>query len=139
MKRAVNRTDSEIKIFFAGRQAALKLFNSLHKTIKKVCSPDIEVTKTQISFGEVYKYFWIWLPQTWIRKRSENSITLTIVTGKKIRSRRIEESIQVKNGYWTHHMIIENSNDIDKEIEGLIREGYEFYLKRLEHKQKKKN
>ena len=133
MKRINHKTAVAIKRFFAGRESSLKLFNSLLQTIEEICSPEIEVTKTQISFGEKYKYIWIWLPQTWIKKRSENSITLTIMTGKKLVSSRIEESVKSKDGYWTHHIIIESIKDIDKDIEDLIRLAYDFYLERLDY------
>lgn len=133
-----DKTENDIAKFFRGRDASLKLFKLLLKLIERNRSPKIEVSKTQISFGEDYKYIWVWLPQTWIKKRSENSITLTIVTGKKNRSDKIEESVQPKKGYWMHHIIIESSKDIDKEIEDLIQESYNFYLKRLDHKRQQK-
>ncbi|HLP11174.1 MAG TPA: DUF5655 domain-containing protein [Flavobacteriales bacterium] len=132
------KTENDIAKFFRGKNGSLKLFKLLRKLIEEHRSPKIEVSKTQISFGEDYKYIWVWLPQTWIKKRSESSITLTIVTGKKIQSDKIEESVQPKKGYWTHHIIIENSSDIDKEIEQLIQESIHFYLARLAHKRKQK-
>lgn len=122
-----DKTEKDILEFFHGRGGALKLFKRLRKIIERHRSPKIEISKTQISFGEDYKYMWVWLPQTWIKKRSENSITLTIVTGKKIQSDKIEESVPPKKGYWTHHIIIETSKDIDKEIEDLIQESLDFH------------
>lgn len=129
-----DKTENDIANFFRGRDASLKLFNLLRRLVEKTRSPKIEVSKTQISLGEVYKYIWVWLPQTWIKTRQENSITLTIMTGKKINSDKIKESVQSKKGYWTHHIIIENSKDIDKEVEDLIQESINFYLKRIEDK-----
>jgi hypothetical protein len=129
-------TENDITRFFDGRAASLSLFNRLRKVIERKRSPRIEVSKTQISFGEAYKYLWLWLPQKWIKKRGENSITLTIVTGKKIKSDRIEESVQPKKGYWTHHIVIESAKDIDKEIGNLIQASIDFYLERLENKRK---
>ena len=78
-----NKTENDIAKFFRGRDASFKLFKLLRKLIEQDRSPKIEVSKTQISFGEDYKYIWVWLPQTWIKKRQANSIALTIVTGKK--------------------------------------------------------
>jgi hypothetical protein len=131
------KTERDIAAFFRGREESLRLFNTLRQRIESKCTPKIQVTKTQISFGEVYKYLWVWLPQTWIRKRKEDSITLTIATGKKIRSKRIEESVQPKKGFWTHHVLIENSSDIDAEVERLIQASIDFYLERLSRKQAK--
>jgi hypothetical protein len=133
-----DKTETDIVKFFHGRDASLRLFKRLRKLIERNRSPKIEVSNTQISFGEEYKYIWVWLPQTWIKKRSESSITLTIVTGKKKHSDKIEESVQPKKGYWTHHIILENGKDIDKEIEDLIQESISFYLERLEHKRQQK-
>ena len=91
-----NKTENDIAKFFRGRDASFKLFKLLRKLIEQDRSPKIEVSKTQISFGEDYKYIWVWLPQTWIKKQQANSITLTIVTGKKIHSDKIQESVQPK-------------------------------------------
>jgi hypothetical protein len=131
-----DKTENDIVNFFQGRDVSLKSFNLLRRLIERHRSPKIEVSKTQISFGEDYKYIWVWLPQTWIKKRQENSITLTIMTGKKVKSDKIEESVQPKKGYWTHHIIIESSKDINREIEDLIQESINFYLKRLKGKRK---
>jgi hypothetical protein len=133
-----DKTEKEIALFFQGRPGSLHLFNRVRRLVERKCSPKIEVSKTQISFGEVYKYIWIWLPQIWIKKRKENSITLTIATGKKIQSDRIKESVQPRKGYWTHHIIIESSKDIDDELGSLIQESIDFYLERLERKRKQK-
>lgn len=118
MTEDLNKTDQEIRKFFAGKPGSLKLFNSVRNVIEKIGSPEITVSKTQISFGEKYKYLWVWLPQTWIKKRPEDSIILTIVTGKKIDSDRIEESVQPDMGYWTHHIIIGSEKDLDDEVIG---------------------
>ena len=133
-----DKIENDIEKFFHGRGASLKLFKRVRKLIERNRSPKIEVSKTQISFGEKYKYIWIWLPQTWIKKRPENSITLAILTGKKINSKKIQESVQPKKGFWTHHIIIGNGKDIDKEIEDLIQESLNFYLTRLENKRQEK-
>lgn len=131
------KTDNDIAKFFHGRDVSLKLFKRLRKLIERKRSPKIEVSRTQISFGEDYKYIWVWLPQKWIKKRSKNSITLTIVTGKQMSSERIVESVQPRKGYWTHHIIIEDAKDIDKEIETLIQESLNFYEERIEHKRQR--
>lgn len=127
--------DAGLEKFFAGRPASRKLFDLLLKSIEKYGAPHMQVKKTQISFGKQYKYIWVWLPQTWIKKRPVDSITLTIMTGSKLKSARIEESVSSARGYWTHHIIIKSSEEIDNELEALMRESYEFYQLRLARKQ----
>ena len=129
--------ENKLSEFFHGKEASFRLFKVLRKVIEKNCPAEITVMKTQIAFGEVYKYIWIWLPQTWIKKRPADSITMTIVTGKKIRSPKIVQSVQPKKGFWTHHIIIKTKEEIDKELAGLIKESYYFYLNRLEKKARK--
>lgn len=129
--------EKKITAFFHGREAALELFQMLRKVIEKNCSPKITVSKTQIAFGEDYKYLWVWLRQMWIHKRPENSITLSVVTGEKLTNKRIVESVQPKKGYWTHHILIDNKNEIDQEVEKLIKASYSFYLERQALKDRK--
>jgi hypothetical protein len=128
--------NTEIKIvdFFKGRPKAFKLFQKLRKVIEKESSTKITVTKTQISFGEAYKYIWVWLPQMWITKRPDSSITLTIATGKKLNHNRITESVSPKKGFWTHHILINHQNEIDNELGDLIQASYQFYRERKEKK-----
>lgn len=133
-----DKTENDIVEFFKGREASLKLFKLLRQVIEKNCSPDIEVSKTQISFGENYKYIWVWLPQKWVTKRPEGSITLTIVTGEKLKHDRIVESVQPRKGYWTHHILIDNKRAIDEKVEDLIKKSYDFYLKRIDNKKKQR-
>lgn len=137
----MNLNEKDILEFFKGREDALKLFRLLCRVIDRYCSPEVKVTKTQISFGEEYKYLWVWLPQMWVTKRPENSIALTIMTGEKLQNDKIVESVQPKIGYWSHHILINNKKDIDNNVEDLIKKSYAFYLQRIDNKkrpQKKK-
>ncbi|MCP2043913.1 DUF5655 domain-containing protein [Pontibacter sp. HSC-36F09] len=133
-----DKTEDAILEFFKGRESSLKLFRLLRRVIERNCSPEIKVSKTQISFGEIYKYIWVWLPQVWVANRPEGSLVLTIVTGGSLTSDRIVESVQPKKGYWTHHIIIENEKDIDTQIEDLIKKSYDFYTERLDHKKQQR-
>jgi hypothetical protein len=128
---------AEVIGFFKGRPASLKLFMAVRKMIGEIGSPEVKVMRTQISFGEALKYAWVWLPQRWISKRDANSITLTLVTGKPVRSSLIEESVQPKKGYWTHHIIIESGEDLGRELRELVKKSYDFYLERLAGKKKR--
>ncbi|MHB1277678.1 MAG: putative immunity protein [Bacteroidia bacterium] len=131
--------DKKIATFFQGRDTAFELFQALRSVMERNCSPEIRVSKTQIAFGEDYTYLWVWLPQIWIHKRPEGSITLTIVSGEKLSNKRITESVQPQKGYWTHHILIDTKNDIDRDIEELIKTSYSFYLKRKALKERKVN
>lgn len=132
-----DKIEQDIKKFFQGREASFRLFRLLRQLIEKNCSPKMKVSKTQVSFGEDYKYLWVWLPQMWVGKRPEESITLTIVTGEKLNNKRIVESVSPRKGFWTHHILIDHPKDINQGIEDLIKASYRFYLKRKELKNRK--
>lgn len=59
------------------------------------------------------------------------------MTGENLKSDRIVESVQPKKGYWTHHILINNEKDIDKEVEALIKKSYNFYLQRIDKKRQR--
>jgi len=114
-----------IEGFFEGRPAALVLFNAVCRYIESLGPVTIEPMKTQISFKAIRKFAWIWLPQTWIKKRAEASLTLTFDLDHKVEHPRIEEAVEPRPGRWTHHFIIEKESDLDDDVKGLLREAYE--------------
>ncbi len=115
-----------IEGFFEGRAASLTLFNAVRRYIESLGPVTIEPMKTQISFGTKRKFAWVWLPQTWIKKRSDTSVTLTFDLDHKVEHPRIEEAVETRPGRWTHHVVIENESDIDDDVKGWLREAYEI-------------
>ena len=115
-----------IESLFEGRPAALALFNTVRRYIESLGPVTIEPMKTQITFGAKRKFAWVWLPQMWINKRPENSLTFTFDLGHKIAHPRIEEAVEPRPGRWTHHVIIENEFDFDDIVKGWLSEAYEI-------------
>ncbi len=114
--------------FFADRLRSRELFEHIRTFIGSMGPVKIEVMRTQISFGTKRKFAWIWLPQKWIKKREEGSITLTFALLRRIDDPRIEEAVEPRPGRWTHHIIIRNESDLDEKVEGWIREAYDLSL-----------
>jgi len=84
----------------------------------------MRVTRTQISFGVVRRFAWVWLPQMWIKKQPEHSITLTFSLGRHEADNRIKKAVEPYPGRWTHHVIIEHESGFDATIKGWLREAY---------------
>jgi L-lactate permease len=80
--------------------------------------------KTQISLGVITKFAWVWLPQTWTKNRSENSITLTFDVNRRIKHDRIEAAVEPWPGRWTYHVIIKKESDIDENVKAWLQEAY---------------
>ena len=121
MKTSGNRT---IEGLFVGRAEAFRLFNVIREYIESIGPVKIEPSKTQVSFGEKTKFAWIWLPQMWIKKQSENSITLTFSLRRSVKHSRIKSTVEPYPGRWTHHVVIEKESDLDEDVREWLREAY---------------
>jgi hypothetical protein len=119
-----------IEGLFEGRPESLKLFNVVRSYIESLGPVKVEAAKTQVSFGAKMKFAWVWLPQTWTKKRPEDSITLTFDMGHRIAHDRIVEAVEPRPGRWTHHVIIEKASDLDDDVRAWLRESYELAQKR---------
>lgn len=63
-----------------------------------------------------------------VKKRPENSIVLTFGVGRFIENKRIVDSVEPYPGRWTHHVIIQNEADLNKEVFTWLCEAYTFSL-----------
>lgn len=112
--------------FFYGRPEAQGLFDSIDQFIKSLGSITMQVVKTQISYADGYKFAWIWLPQTWTKKRPETSITLTFFLDRRIDDKRITEVVEPRPGKWIHHIVIQKDTDFDDIVKGWIKEAHKL-------------
>ena len=110
--------------FFKDRPRSLELFHHIRGLIESIGPVEIEVMKTQVSFGTKKKFAWVWLPQMWTKMRPDDCITLTFNIGRKIDDPRIAEAVEPSPGRWTHHVIIETASDLDKSVRDWLREAY---------------
>lgn len=125
MSETENRT---VEGFFTGRPEAFLLFEALRKEIESLGPVKVEVMKTQVSFAAKRKFAWVWLPQMWIRKRAGTSVTLTFCLGRKVHHPKIVEAVEPRPRLWTHHVLIDETKDIDDEVRGWLKEAYEIGL-----------
>jgi len=114
----------EIKNYFTGQDAAFELFTIIREYIESLGPAEIEIMKTQISFGTKRKFAWVWLPQKWVGNRPEDSITLTFTWPEKISDSRIAEAVEASPGKWTHHIVIEKADQFDDVVKGWLSHAY---------------
>ncbi len=115
-----------LRTLFAGRPESLKLYRVVNAAIKFIGPIRRKVTKTQVSFGTSTNFAYVWLPQMWVKKRPETSVTLAFDLGKRVRDRRIAEAALARPGRWVHHVVIEKPSDVDGKVKKWLREAYEF-------------
>ena len=113
-----------IEGLFEGQPGSMKLFKVVRKYIESIGPVDVEATKTQVSFGVRTKFAWVWLPQTWIKKRPMNTITLAMDLDHEVKDPRIASAVEPRPGRWTHHVMIEKESDLDDKVKGWLREAY---------------
>lgn len=111
---------------FSGRPESLHLFQEVRRFIESLGPVTVEATKTQVSFGAKRKFAWVWLPQIWIRKQPDISITLTIDLDRCVRHDRMRQVVEPYPGRWTHHIVIHQESDFDEDVRGWLREAYAF-------------
>jgi predicted transport protein len=109
---------------FKDRPDNRKLYDVIERYIKSLGGVNVEVMKTQISFGAKTKFAWVWLPQMWTKKRPEKSVVLTFDVDHRVSDPRIVESVEPRPGRWTHHVVIEKEDDLDDVVKGWLREAH---------------
>lgn len=115
-----------LQMLFAGRPASLKLFRMVRKYLQSLDSVQMSVGKTQVSFGTSRKFAWVWLPQKWVKKRPDNSITLAFSLPKHVKHKRIEAAVEPYPKRWTHHVIIEKESDLDERVKSWLLKAFKY-------------
>lgn len=109
---------------FAGRPGAFRLFGIVRRYIESLGPVKEEAAKTQVSFGVKTKFAWVWLPQLWIKKQPDESITLAFDLDHPVKDPRIKESVEPRPGRWMHHAVIMKEEDFDDKVRSWLQEAY---------------
>lgn len=135
MKKPGNWT---VEGLFNERQAAYVLFGVVRVYIESLGSISVEAPKTQVSFGTKSRFAWVWLPQMWIKKQKDSSITIAFDLDHQVQHSRIKSSVEPRPGRWTHHVVIEKESDFNTDVKMWLREAYVLSLARAAVKKKPK-
>jgi hypothetical protein len=122
-----------VEDLFAGKAESLELFHAVRLYIESLGPVKTEAMKSQISFGTRTKFAWVWLPPSWAKNRSENSIILTFGLRRHVEHERIVQAVEPRPGRWTHHVIIEKQADLDEDVRAWLREAHAFSMDRRIH------
>jgi hypothetical protein len=114
----------KVEALFDGRPDALRLFQTVRRYIESIGPVEVKATRTQVSFTAGTAFVWIWLPQLWVKKRPEDSITLSFRLDHCITDERISEVLEPRLGHWMHHLVIKGESDFDEVVRGWLREAY---------------
>ncbi len=119
----------DILLLFDKMPGTLPLYEALEKRIlERFPGVTIMAKATQVSFYNTHAFAWAWPP---FRKRKGWPDVYMLVTfglDHQLRHPRIAESVEPYPNRWTHHVMIQRTNEIDEELMGWIEESFQFSL-----------
>lgn len=121
--------NTEELLYFDKMPEMLPVYEKLRENLLR-SYPDmgIKVTKTQISFSSRYVFAMASLPWRKIKGWPEKYLLVSFGLPVKKESPRIAQSVEAYPNRWTHHVIVERENEIDKELMAWIQEAYQFSM-----------
>ena len=118
----------EILFFFDKHLPALPLYEAFEaKVLEAVPGTDVKVQKTQITFSNRHGFAFVsFLPARRAKDRPEHYITVTLGLNRRLDSPRVDKASEPYPGRWTHHMMLSDSAQLDKELVDWIIEASQF-------------
>lgn len=120
---------NDIDLFFDRMPQALPLYQAFaEKVLAEYPGVQIKVQKSQISFSNKHPFAFVWLPLRRMKKRPDIYIIVSFGLSYLLDSPRIVQSTEPYPNRWTHHLIIQNRSEIDRELMGWIKEAYSLAI-----------
>ncbi|HEX5839127.1 MAG TPA: DUF5655 domain-containing protein [Anaerolineales bacterium] len=101
--------------YFAGRDEARRLFESLRRVIETLDEVDMRVTKSQVAFYRRRAFAWAWIPGKYVRGRVA-PLVLTVALPFRDASTRWKEIVEPRPGRLIHHLELRDPGEINEEV-----------------------
>lgn len=109
--------------YFDGKDESRQLFDALRRVIETVGAAEIRVTKSQIAFRRNKAFAWAWMPGKYLRRKAA-PLVLTLGFRHKDTSPRWKEIVEPAPGWFTHHLEIYSTSDIDDQVRDWLRDAW---------------
>ena len=121
------RYEADVLFFFDGRPLELALYEALFRRMEAEF-PDgtVKVQKSQISFYGRHLFAAASLPVRRKKTWPEHCLVVTIGLSYRLESPRVAVAVEPYPGRWTHHGLISETEQIDDELIGWLREAWAF-------------
>ena len=117
----------DILYYFRDKPEALPLFEAIHNMIvTEFENARMDVLKTTIAFSNRYRFAYVGLPFRKVKGRPKVCVILTFGLGYKLEHPRIDMAVEPYPRRWTHHVVIQNVDEVDEQIREWIEEAYHF-------------
>ena len=113
--------------FLNGHPGRIALFEAYERAVLACGESEMAVTKSQISWGNPYKFAFFSLP-SWLGKarREAGCAVATFGLNRRVDHPRIFQAMEPYPGRWTHHVILAGPEDVDGVLRSWLAEAYAF-------------
>ena len=120
---------TDIQLFFNQKPAVLPLYEAIERMIcAEFDTVSIRVQKTQISFFNKHLFACVSLPLRRQKGWPDVCLVFTLGLNRKLEHLRIAYAVEPYPGRWTHHILIQTTEEVDAELLAWIKEAYVFAL-----------
>lgn len=109
---------------FANRPGSRQIYDAVEAFIQTLGDVSLAPAKTQVAFAHGRRFAWVWLPQMWIHKQPESSITLTFGLDRQVSDRRVKQCVEPYPGRFVHHVVMTDARDLDEKVMGWLRRAH---------------
>jgi len=114
-------------LFFDKMPQMLPVYETLrNRLIEKYGDIQVKVSKTQISFRNRHIFAMVSLPLRRIKNTPEVYMLVSFGLSYRLDSLRIFRAVEPYPNRWTHHVLIERSDDIDAQLLEWLDAAYQF-------------
>jgi hypothetical protein len=85
---------------------------------------ETHVTKSQVAFRRCRAFAWAWVPGKYLRGKVA-PLVLTLALRRRDPSPRWKEIVEPRPGWFTHHLELSSSGEIDDQVNAWLREAWE--------------
>ena len=116
-------------LFFDRLPRFLPVYEALKETLSaRYPEMTVKTAKTQISFRSRYVFAMVSLPCRRKKEWPKEYLMVSFGLPAQVRSPRIAVSVEACPGRWTHHVLVERTEELDAELLGWLDEAYRFSL-----------
>ena len=112
--------------FLRGDPALIALFEAVEAAVAALGKSEMDVKKSQISWGNPLKFSFFSLPARAIRGRKEGCAILTLGLDRRVDHPKIFQAVEPYPGRWTHHLPLFHPEELDDELWEWVGEARQF-------------
>lgn len=118
----MTETPLTLDVFFAGREHARALFETVLAELETFGPTEVRVSKSQVALRHGHNVAVVWTPDRY--GKSTAPLVLTVSLRRRDTSPRWKEVVPVSSGRYTHHLELRSADGVDDEVRGWLAEAW---------------